>query len=105
MEVLPSNVSQMWPIPDTRLGALVYLLEALSGIMGYPNRRRTMSWMALMFANLVVPHVIVSTVLVILQPAVGHLCMFCLFGDARCGVSVPGSLVASAAQCPAMMAM
>jgi hypothetical protein len=77
--VLDSEVSKAWPISDAGLGAVSYMLEALSGFMGGRNRWRTMPWMVLMFGFLVVPLGIVSIVLVILQPvAVGAWCTLCL---------------------------
>jgi len=77
--VLDSEISKAWPISDAGLGAVSYMLEALSGFMGGRNRWRTMPWMVLMFGVLVVPLGIVSIVLVILQPvAVGAWCTLCL---------------------------
>lgn len=77
--VLDSDVSKAWPISDAGLGAVSYMLEALSGFMGGRNRWRTMPWMVGMFGVLVVPLGIVSIVLVILQPlAVGAWCALCL---------------------------
>jgi uncharacterized membrane protein len=77
--VLDSEISKAWPISDAGLGAVSYMLEALSGLMGGKNRWRTMPWMVLMFGVLVVPLGVVSIVLVILQPiAVGAWCTLCL---------------------------
>lgn len=77
--VLDSEVSRAWPVSDAGLGAVSYMLEALSGLMGGKNRWRTMPWMVLMFGVLVVPLGVVSIVLVILQPvAVGAWCTLCL---------------------------
>jgi hypothetical protein len=77
--VLDSDVSKAWPISDAGLGAVSYMLEALSGFMGGRNRWRTMPWMVLMFGVLVVPLGVVSIVLVVLQPvAVGAWCGLCL---------------------------
>jgi hypothetical protein len=77
--VLDSDVSRAWPISDAGLGAVSYMLEALSGFMGGRNRWRTMPWMVVMFGFLVIPLGIVSIVLVILQPvAVGAWCTLCL---------------------------
>jgi hypothetical protein len=77
--VLESEVSRAWPISDAGLGAVSYMLEALSGLMGGRNRWRTMPWMVVMFGVLVVPLGVVSIVLVILQPvAVGAWCTLCL---------------------------
>jgi hypothetical protein len=77
--VLDSEISKAWPISDAGLGAISYMLEALSGLMGGRNRWRTMPWMVVMFSVLVVPLGVVSIVLVILQPvAVGAWCTLCL---------------------------
>ena len=77
--VLDSEVSKAWPISDAGLGAVSYMIEALSGFMGGRNRWRTMPWMVVMFGVLVIPLGIVSIVLVILQPvAVGAWCTLCL---------------------------
>jgi hypothetical protein len=77
--VLESDVSKAWPISDAGLGAVSYMLEALSGLMGGKNRWRTMPWMVLMFGVLVIPLGVVSIVLVVLQPvAVGAWCTLCL---------------------------
>lgn len=77
--VLDSEVSRAFPISDAGLGAVSYMLEALSGLMGGRNRWRTMPWMVLMFGVLVVPLGVVSVVLVVMQPvAVGAWCTLCL---------------------------
>jgi hypothetical protein len=77
--VLDSEVSTAWPVSDAGLGAVSYMLEALSGLMGGRNRWRTMPWMVLMFGVLVVPLGVVSIVLVMLQPiAVEAWCTLCL---------------------------
>lgn len=77
--VLDSEVSRAFPISDAGLGAVSYMLEALSGFMGGRSRWRTMPWMVAMFGVLVVPLGVVSIVLVVLQPvAVGAWCTLCL---------------------------
>lgn len=77
--VLESDISKAWPVSDAGLGAVSYMLEALSGFMGGPNRWRTMPWMVVMFFFLVVPLGIVSIALVMLQPiAVEAWCTLCL---------------------------
>jgi hypothetical protein len=77
--ILESEISRAWPVSDAGLGALAYVLEALSGYMGGTNRWRTMPWMVAMFGFLVVPLGITSIVLIILQPlAVGTWCTVCL---------------------------
>lgn len=77
--VLNSDVSRAWPVSDAGLGAVAYLIEALSGFMGGEQRWRTMPWMVLMFFVLVVPLGVTSIVLVMLQPiSVGAWCALCL---------------------------
>ena len=77
--VITSKVSKSFPIPDAGLGALAYSLEALMGCKGGPARWRTMPWMVVAFAFLVVPLGIVSIILVILHPLmVGAWCFLCL---------------------------
>ncbi|MEW6737559.1 MAG: vitamin K epoxide reductase family protein [Acidobacteriota bacterium] len=77
--VLESEVSRAWPISDAGLGAISYILEALSGFIGDTRRWRSMPWMVILFGILVVPLGVTSIVLVILQPvAVGAWCTLCL---------------------------
>jgi uncharacterized membrane protein len=78
--VLESEVSRAWPISDAGLGAVSYVLEALAGFLGSTRRWRTMPWLVIVFAILVVPLGVTSIVLIILQPlAVGAWCSLCLF--------------------------
>ena len=89
-KVLTSDVSKAWPIPDAGLGALSYMLEALSGYMGDSRRWRTMPWMVLMFALLVVPLGATSIILVILQPiSIGMWCTLCLVAAVAMLIMVP----------------
>jgi uncharacterized membrane protein len=77
--VLDSDVSKAFPVSDAGLGALTYLIEALTGLLGGTRRWRTMPWAVLLFGVLVVPVGVVSIVLVMLQPlAVGAWCALCL---------------------------
>jgi hypothetical protein len=88
--VLESDVSRAWPISDAGLGALSYMLEALSGFMGGVQRWRTMPWMVAMFGFLVVPLGVTSIVLVILQPLmVGAWCTICLITAVAMLIMVP----------------
>jgi hypothetical protein len=88
--VLESEVSRAWPISDAGLGALSYMLEALSGYMGGEQRWRTMPWMVAMFGFLVVPLGVTSIVLVILQPLmVGAWCTLCLVTAAAMLIMIP----------------
>jgi hypothetical protein len=98
--VLDSDVSRAWPISDAGLGAVSYLIEALSGFMGGRNRWRTMPWMVAMFGVLVVPLGIVSIVLVILQPvAVGAWCALCLVTAAAMLVMIAPAVDEVVAMC------
>jgi hypothetical protein len=58
--VLDSDVSRAWTISDAGLGAVSYMLEALSGLMGGKNRWRTMPWMVPMFGVLGVVSVMIE---------------------------------------------
>ena len=78
-EVLTSTISRSLPFPDAGLGALAYTLEAVLGCKGGEARWRTMPWIVLFFAFLVVPVGIVSIILVMLQPIlVKAWCFLCL---------------------------
>jgi hypothetical protein len=77
--VLDSEVSKAFPVSDAGLGAVSYLVEALSGFVGGEKRWRTMPWMVVLFGILIVPLGVVSITLVVLQPvAVGFWCTLCL---------------------------
>jgi uncharacterized membrane protein len=78
-QVLESDVSKAFPVSDAGLGAVTYLIEALTGLVGGTRRWRTMPWIVLLFGILIVPVGVVSVVLVMLQPiAVGAWCALCL---------------------------
>ena len=83
VNVLTSDVSRSFPIPDAGLGAFAYMIEFLMGFMGDKARWRTMPWMVTFFGILVVPLGVVSITLIILQPlAVGAWCTPCLIAAA-----------------------
>lgn len=91
--VLTSEVSRAFPVPDAGLGATIYLLEVLMTAMGDGRRWRTMPWMVLLFAVLVVPLGVTSIVLVILQPiGVGTWCTLCLLSAVAMLLAVPLAL-------------
>lgn len=90
--IITSDVSRAWPIADAGLGALSYLLEALSGIMGDRRRWRTMPWMVAMFGVLVIPLGGVSIFFIVIQPIViGTWCTLCLVSAAAMVVMLPYS--------------
>lgn len=91
--VLTSRVSGALPVSDAGLGAMIYLLEFLMGLMGDKRRWRTMPWMVGGFGIIVVPLGIVSIALVILQPLVVHAwCFWCLFTAAAMLLMIPLTL-------------
>lgn len=77
--ILHSWVSEVLPIPDAALGALGYLADAVTGIVGGRSRWRTMPWLVISFGVLVGPLGVVSVLLVILQPVLfDSWCTLCL---------------------------
>jgi uncharacterized membrane protein len=77
--ILNSSVSKLLPVPDAALGALAYLLDALTGIVGGRTRWRTLPWMVIGFGLAVGPLGAVSILLVILQPVLFDAwCTLCL---------------------------
>jgi uncharacterized membrane protein len=92
-QVLTSDVSRAFPIPDAGLGAFAYMIEFLMGFMGDKARWRTMPWMVTFFGILVVPLGIVSITLIILQPiAVGAWCTYCLIAAAAMVIMIAFTL-------------
>jgi uncharacterized membrane protein len=77
--ILHSSVSRLLPIPDAALGALGYLLDAVTGAIGGRGRWRTLPWIVIIFSLAVGPLGAVSITLVILQPVLFHAwCTLCL---------------------------
>ena len=77
--ILDSQLSYVLPISDAALGALAYLADAVTGVIGGRNRWRTMPWIVVVFGILVGPLGLVSLGLVIAQPVMyGHWCTLCL---------------------------
>lgn len=65
-------------LSDAALGAVGYLADAVTGVIGSTRRWRTMPWLVVLFGLLVGPLGAVSVLLVILQPFVGGWCLLCL---------------------------
>jgi hypothetical protein len=79
IRVLHSRLSRVLPIPDAALGAIGYIADALSGIIGGRDRWFTMPWIVLVFSLAVGPLGAVSVFLVIMQPVLLHgWCTLCL---------------------------
>lgn len=77
--ILNSSVSHILPIPDAALGALSYLADAVTGIIGGRDRWRTMPWMVILFGIAVGPLGAISVMLVIFQPVLfDSFCTLCL---------------------------
>lgn len=91
--IITSELSKAWPVPDAGLGALTYMLEAMSGIMGDKRRWRTMPWMVALFGFLVVPLGGVSVFFIVIQPIwIGTWCTLCLIAAAAMVIMIPYSL-------------
>jgi hypothetical protein len=92
-EIVTSYVSDAWPVSDAGLGALVYILEILTGIVGSTRRWRTMPWLVLLFGMLIVPLGAVSITFIVIQPIlIGTWCTLCLVAAAAMLVQIPYSL-------------
>ncbi|CAA9548118.1 MAG: hypothetical protein AVDCRST_MAG88-566 [uncultured Thermomicrobiales bacterium] len=74
-----SGLARPLPIPDAALGALCYLIAAVTGAIGRRGRWRGMPWMVVLFGLAVGLLGAVGIVLVIAQPIVhGSFCTLCL---------------------------
>jgi hypothetical protein len=77
--VLTSTVSRLLPVPDAALGALGYVLDAVTGAIGGRDRWRTWPFIVIGFGVAVGPLGAVSVLLVILQPVLlDAWCTLCL---------------------------
>ena len=91
--IITSPTSKAWPVPDAGLGAVVYALEIVMTFMGGRDRWRTMPWMVLALALLIVPLGVVSIYFVIIQPIViGTWCTLCLIAALAMALMIPYSL-------------
>ncbi|HET7274210.1 MAG TPA: vitamin K epoxide reductase family protein [Longimicrobiaceae bacterium] len=78
-KILNSGVSKILPIPDGALGALGYLADAVTGVIGGRDRWRRMPWIVVIFGLAVGPLGAISILLVILQPVLySAWCTLCL---------------------------
>ena len=77
--ILNSPLSRVLPVSDAALGAIGYLLDAVTGAIGGQRRWRTMPWLVVVFGFLVGPLGAVSIGLVIAQPVLyDSWCTLCL---------------------------
>lgn len=66
-------------VPDAFLGALGYLLDAVTGSIGSTKRWKTMPWIVIVFGLAVGPLGFVSILLVVFQPVLyDSFCTLCL---------------------------
>jgi len=91
--IITSDVSKAWPVPDAGLGAVTYVLEILTGIIGGRDRWRTMPWLVILFGVMIVPLGAVSIFFIIIQPIlIGTWCTLCLFAAAAMLIQIPYSV-------------
>lgn len=77
--VLNSRLSHVLPISDAALGAIGYLADAVTGVIGGRARWRGMPWIVIVFGLAVGPLGLISVLLVIAQPVLyGAFCTLCL---------------------------
>lgn len=89
-EIITSSVSEAWPVPDAGVGALTYMLEILTGIVGSSRRWRTMPWLVLIFGIMIVPLGVVSITFIIIQPIIiGTWCTVCLIAALMMLLQIP----------------
>ncbi len=90
--IITSEVSKAWPVPDAGVGAVTYILEILTGLIGSRRRWRTMPWLVILFGVMIIPLGAVSIFFIIIQPIViGTWCTLCLIGAAAMVVQIPYS--------------
>jgi hypothetical protein len=91
--IITSDISKAWPVPDAGLGAVTYLLEILTGIIGGRARWRTMPWLVVLFGVMIVPLGAVSIFFIIIQPILlGTWCTLCLVAAAAMLIQIPYSV-------------
>ena len=91
--ITTSKVSEAWPVPDAGIGALTYMLEIITGIVGTNRRWRTMPWLVMLFGIMIVPLGVVSITFIVIQPLMlGTYCTLCLIAAAAMLIQIPYSL-------------
>lgn len=92
-EIITSEVSEAFPIPDAALGGYTYALEILTGIIGSKARWRTMPWLVFLFGLMIVPLGVVSITFIIIQPIViGTWSTLTLIAAAAMLIQIPYSV-------------
>ena len=91
--IITSAMSKAWPVADAGLGGVVYALEIVMTFMGGKDRWRTMPWMVLALALLILPLGVVSIYFVIIQPIdIGTWCTLCLVAALAMAIMIPLSM-------------
>lgn len=89
-EIISSDVAEAWPVSDAGLGAITYVLEIITGVIGLKARWRTMPWLVILFGLMIVPLSITSITFVIIQPIViGTWGTLTLIGAAAMLLQIP----------------
>ena len=74
-----SKSFERFPVGDAALGAIGYLLDAVTGAIGGTKRWRTMPWIVIIFGIFIGPLGAISIMLVIFQPLLySAFCTLCL---------------------------
>lgn len=74
-----SRFFESWPIRDAGIGAIGYLVDAITGVIGGTKRWKTMPWIVIVFGIFVGPFGAVSVMLTIFQPVLYNaFCTLCL---------------------------
>ena len=77
--ILDSPTSHVLPVSDAALGAIGYLLDVVTGVIGGTRRWKTMPWVVVLFGIAVGPLGATSLLLVVLQPVLYDTwCTLCL---------------------------
>lgn len=78
-----SRFFENWPIRDAGIGALGYVADAVTGVIGGTRRWRTMPWIVIIFGIFVGPFGAISVMLTIFQPVLYNaFCTLCLVSGA-----------------------
>jgi hypothetical protein len=74
-----SQFFERFPVGDAALGAIGYLIDAVTGVIGGTRRWRSMPWIVIIFGVFVGPFGVLSIMLVVMQPVLyGAFCTLCL---------------------------
>ena len=92
-QIITSDVSEAWPVPDAGVGAMTYALEILVGAIGSARRWRTMPWLVVLFGIMIVPLGAISIFFIVIQPImIGTYSTLALIAAAAMVWQIPYSL-------------